>query len=189
MSIHVMTRVWSSGRYEGNQLLLLLALADFADDGGGNVFPSVGKMAEKTRAARRTVQRNLRELVKDGVLLEVRPATRNFPAEYQIILARLDAQPVHEGRQNDTPAGGEGRHPDQSGASSATREGRHGDAQTVNSESSNESVSAQARAREVERTLEAEFEEWYAHYPRKAERRRAEKAFKSARGAARVSRS
>ena len=32
----------------------VLALADFADDAGGNVFPSVDKMAEKTRASRRT---------------------------------------------------------------------------------------------------------------------------------------
>ena len=55
MSIRVMTQVWGSGRFDGNQLLLLLALADLADDGGGNVFPSVQKMAEKTRAARRTV--------------------------------------------------------------------------------------------------------------------------------------
>ena len=41
-------------------MLLLMALADFADDAGGNMLPSVDKMAEKTRASRRTVQRNLR---------------------------------------------------------------------------------------------------------------------------------
>ena len=99
MSIRVMTQVWGSGRFDGNQLLLLLVLADFADDGGGNVFPSLQKMAEKTRAARGTVQRNLRELAKDGVLLEVRRPTRNFPAEYRIMLAKLRPQgPTPQGR-------------------------------------------------------------------------------------------
>ena len=74
MSIRVMNEVWESRKFEGNQLLLLLALADFASDDGGNVFPSVEKMAEKTRASRRTVQRNLRKLEDEGVLIEVRHA-------------------------------------------------------------------------------------------------------------------
>ena len=181
MSIRVMTQVWGSGRFDGNQLLLLLALADFADDGGGNVFPSVQKMAEKTRAARRTVQRNLRELVKDGVLVKVRQATRNFPAEYRINLARLQAPPPDEGRQNDAPEGREGRHPDHSGASSATNEGRHGDAQYVNSETSKGPTSARACAREAARTLEEEFEDWYEHYPKRVSRGPAEEAFEKAR--------
>ena len=84
MSIRVMNEVWESRKFEGNQLLLLLALADFASDDGGNVFPSVEKMAEKTRASRRTVQRNLRKLEDEGVLIEVRPASQRFPAEYRI---------------------------------------------------------------------------------------------------------
>ena len=79
MSIRVMNEVWESRKFEGNQLLLLLALADFASDDGGNVFPSVEKMAEKTRASRRTVQRNLRKLEDEGVLIEVRPASQALP--------------------------------------------------------------------------------------------------------------
>ena len=152
-------------------MLLLLALADFADDAGGNVFPSVDKMAEKTRASRRTVQRNLRQLVADGVLVEVRPATRNFPAEYLIALEALQTTPEDKGRQSDTPQD-QGRRPVHSGASSATNEGRHGDAQNVNSDTSRESVKARAR----ERAFEEQFEEWYQHYPRKVSRGAAEKA-------------
>ena len=155
MSIRVMTQVWGSGRFDGNQLLLLLALADFADDGGGNVFPSVQKMAEKTRAARRTVQRNLRELVKDGVLVEVRRATRNFPAEYRINLARLQAPPSDEGR--------------------------HGDAQPVNSETLKGPANKRACARGAARTLEGEFEDWYQHDPKSVSRGPAEEAFEKVR--------
>ena len=155
-------------------MLLLLALADFADDAGGNVFPSVDKMAEKTRTSRRTVQRNLRQLVADGVLVEVRPATRNFPAEYLIALEALQPTPEDKGRQSDTPQD-QGRRPVHSGASSETNEGRHGDARTVNSDTSKE-----ARARE--REFEEQFEEWYQQYPRKVSRGPAEKALRKALG-------
>ena len=133
-------------------MLLLLALADFADDAGGNVFPSVDKMAEKTRTSRRTVQRNLRQLVADGVLVGVRPATRNFPAEYLIALEALQPTPEDKGRQSDTPQD-QRRRPVHSGASIATNEGRHGDAQNVNSDTSNESVKACARVRERSRRI------------------------------------
>ena len=103
MSILVMSQVWESRKCEGNQLLLLLALADFASDDGGDVFPSVAKMAEKTRASRRTVQRNLRKLEDEGVLIEVRPTSQRFPAEYRVVLEALRAPPEDVGRQSDTP--------------------------------------------------------------------------------------
>ena len=151
MSIRVMNEVWESRKFEGNQLLLLLALADFASDDGGNVFPSVEKMAEKTRASRRTVQRNLRKLEDEGVLIEVRPASQRFPAEYRIVLEALRRPP--EG------------------------EGRHGDAPTVKKNPSRESVNG----REREKILKEEFDDWYQHYPKKVSRGAAEKALARAR--------
>ena len=151
MSIRVMNEVWESRKFEGNQLLLLLALADFASDDGGNVFPSVEKMAEKTRASRRTVQRNLRKLEDEGVLIEVRPASQRFPAEYRIVLEALRRPP--EG------------------------EGRHGDTQTVKKNPSRESVNG----REREKILKEEFDDWYQHYPKKVSRGAAEKALARAR--------
>ena len=81
---HVMTHVWDCGQYNGSKLLLLLALADFAHDDGGNVYPSVDTLAQKTRCDRRTVQRNLRQLEGEGAILLVRAATRHGPAEYQL---------------------------------------------------------------------------------------------------------
>ena len=151
MSIRVMNEVWESRKFEGNQLLLLLALADFASDDGGNVFPSVEKMAEKTRASRRAVQRNLRKLEDEGVLIEVRPASQRFPAEYRIVLEALRRPP--EG------------------------EGRHGDALTVKRNPSRESVNG----REREKILKEEFDDWYQHYPKKVSRGAAEKALARAR--------
>ena len=185
MSILVMSQVWESKKYEGNQLLLLLALADFASDDGGDVFPSVEKMAAKTRASRRTVQRNLRQLEDEGVLIEVRPASQRFPAEYRIVLEALRTPPEDVGRQSDTPDEGrhgdapedpQGRHSDHSGASSATFLGRHGDAQTVKKNPLRESINARAR----ERVLKEEFDNWYQHYPKKVSRGAAERAFGTA---------
>ena len=177
MSIRVMNEVWESRKFEGNQLLLLLALADFASDDGGNVFPSVEKMAEKTRASRRTVQRNLRKLEDEGVLIEVRPASQRFPAEYRIVLEALRRPPEGEGRYGDAPEGRQGRHSDHPGASSATILGRHGDAQTVKKNPSRESVNG----REREKILKEEFDDWYQHYPKKVSRGAAEKALARAR--------
>ena len=173
MSIRMMMQV-EQRKIRRELMLLLMALTDITDDDAGNVFPSVDKMAEKTRASRRMVQRNLHQLVADGVLVEVRPATRNFPAEYLIALEALQPTPEDKGRQSDTPQD-QGRRPVHSGASSETNEGRHGDARTVNSDTSKE-----ARARE--REFEEQFEEWYQQYPRKVSRGPAEKALRKALG-------
>ncbi|MFZ0662146.1 MAG: helix-turn-helix domain-containing protein, partial [Acidobacteriaceae bacterium] len=68
MSIRVMTAVWDRGkRYEGGSLLVLLALADWADD-GGRCYPSVTQLAEKSRLTERQVYSVLRDLKGDRVL-------------------------------------------------------------------------------------------------------------------------
>ena len=138
MSIRVMTHVWDCGQYNGSKLLLLLALADFAHDDGGNVYPSVDTLAQKTRCDRRTVQRNLRQLEGEGAILLVRPATRHGPAEYQIGAAFC------------RPSEGQGRHPVPLGAASDPNQGRRDAAQPVSKEPPKESINARERAREIE---------------------------------------
>ena len=101
-----MSAVWESAEYSGSTLLLLLALADYAQDDGGKVFPSVDSLAAKTRCDRRTVQRNLRRLQTDGAIVEVAPGTRRSPAEYKIGAAFC------------RPSQDVGRHPVRSGAAS-----------------------------------------------------------------------
>ena len=155
MSIRVMNEVWESRKFEGNQLLLLLALADFASDDGGNVFPSVEKMAEKTRASRRTVQRNLRKLEDEGMLIEVRPASQRFPAEYRIRPGSPTKTPQKARGVMVTPK--------------PLRRIRQ----------KNPSTRASARARE--RVIREEFDNWYQHYPKKVSRGAAEGPFGKAR--------
>src|SRR5918911_5044637 len=67
MSIKVMSRVWEESRQSGGALLVLLAIADFADD-AGVAFPSIRTLARKARLSGRQVQRVIAQLVQDGEL-------------------------------------------------------------------------------------------------------------------------
>jgi len=67
MSIRVMSRVWKSSRAKGGELLVLLGIADHADD-HGYAFPSVSTLAQKARLTVRQVQRVLKQLVARGEL-------------------------------------------------------------------------------------------------------------------------
>ncbi len=67
MSIRIMTEVWAGEEKRQSHLLVLLAIADHADD-QGVAYPSVGRIAEKSRMSKRQVQRVLRDLVADDRL-------------------------------------------------------------------------------------------------------------------------
>lgn len=67
MSIRVMNNVWESSKATGSTLLVLLAIADFADD-DGQAYPGVSRLAKKARISERTVQRACSELGRLGEL-------------------------------------------------------------------------------------------------------------------------
>jgi hypothetical protein len=70
MSVRTMSRVWSDSQHAGSELLMLLAIADFADD-DGNAYPSVAALARKCRMQPRNANYVLVALQKSGEL-EVR---------------------------------------------------------------------------------------------------------------------
>lgn len=70
MSIRIWTAVWTNSRHSGSELLMLLALADFADD-EGLAYPSIATLARKCRMSTRNVNLILAQLRKGGEL-EVR---------------------------------------------------------------------------------------------------------------------
>lgn len=92
MSIRVMTAIWETCLYNGNRLVVLLALADWANDEGGRVFPSLETLAGKARLTVRTAQHCLRRLQKDGVILSVGATRggRGKVTEYKINLERVN---------------------------------------------------------------------------------------------------
>jgi helix-turn-helix protein len=68
MSVYVSTWVWKYSRSEGNDRLVLLAIADAADEDGTNAWPAVGTLATKTRLSERTIQRCVKALAEMGEL-------------------------------------------------------------------------------------------------------------------------
>ena len=68
MSIKVMSHVWDNSKQKGAALLLLLALADMADE-NGDCYPSTERLAKKARVDVRSAQRTIKRLIEDGELI------------------------------------------------------------------------------------------------------------------------
>lgn len=85
MSIRVMTYVWEHSMQKGTPLLLLLAIADFADK-DGRAYPAIGTLAKRIRMSHRNTQRAVAVLV-DSKELVVKPnAGPNGSHLFQIII-------------------------------------------------------------------------------------------------------
>jgi hypothetical protein len=116
MSIKVMTDVWAHADCSGSELLVLLALADFCDDDGQNIYPSMPTLAKKARLSVKQARRVVQNLVKLD-LVEIVEAGgwdrgRNRSNSYRIKLETLRAKgtpklgvPHSHPREDGTPAG------------------------------------------------------------------------------------
>jgi hypothetical protein len=86
MSIAIMSRVWAESQHKGSELLLLLAIADNAND-QGVAYPSVRTLAKKTRLHPHHVKKLLRVLEASGELVTHVGAGPRGCNEYQIELS------------------------------------------------------------------------------------------------------
>jgi DNA-binding transcriptional regulator YhcF (GntR family) len=68
LSIKVMTWVWDAFPASGSELLAMLALADWANDDGGSLYPSIRAIADKIRVSESQARRILRKFEADGYL-------------------------------------------------------------------------------------------------------------------------
>lgn len=68
VSVRVSAWVWDRSTVSGNSLLVLLAIADHANDAGGGAWPSVRTLAAKVRIDERSVRRILRRLETAGMI-------------------------------------------------------------------------------------------------------------------------
>lgn len=73
MSVRVMSRVWERSALGGSELLLLLAIADHADD-EGRAYPSVETLAKKVRMSARNARYLLAKIERSGELTIARNA-------------------------------------------------------------------------------------------------------------------
>ena len=118
-----MDAVLRSGKYGPGETLILVVLADHADD-DGECFPKVETIAERARCTPRSVQRALRKFEGDGAVSVLEESTHHKPKTYVIDLLHLvgdrgdTVSPLRgdRGDNDDT----EGRHSRQSGVTSAT---------------------------------------------------------------------
>ena len=65
MSVAMLSRVWRQSKTRGGPLLVLLAIADFAND-AGQAWPSVKTLAAKSRLSERETRYILRRLERSG---------------------------------------------------------------------------------------------------------------------------
>lgn len=154
MSIRVMTAVWSKAPVEGGELLLLLALADNADD-RGTAYPGIPYLASKARMSDRNVQRCIRKLADAGFIAVTPNAGPGGANKYRINVQMLnelpeDFVPVREARGGDNLSPPAKCHPVTSETAGVTSETAGGDAGvtlTVIEPSEESSQGAQARER------------------------------------------
>jgi hypothetical protein len=86
MSIKVSTKVWQCSRHRSGNLLVLLALADHADD-QGTAWPSIRRLAREARLSERHTRRCLTELAASG---EVEIFPHKAPSGKTLYKIRLD---------------------------------------------------------------------------------------------------
>jgi len=67
MPVKVMTTVWELS-LQSDLKFVLLALADIANDQGGNLFPSIRHIAGKVSKSERQTQRSMKELIDMGMV-------------------------------------------------------------------------------------------------------------------------
>jgi Helix-turn-helix domain len=88
MSIRVMTAVWDHSPYESGELLVLLALADWADD-QGRCWPSVQAIAQKARLKERQVYNILQKFRADEIIQCAPGGGRGHSTNYLINTAKI----------------------------------------------------------------------------------------------------
>ncbi len=95
MSIALMSLVWKHGPPDRSQRLLMLAIADSAND-QGICWPSTKLLAGKSCMSVRSVLRSLKALEQQGWLSVKRKSYEAKGNRYEIILARLGASVSHD---------------------------------------------------------------------------------------------
>ena len=91
MSIRIMSQVWDNGPDDRNELLVLLALADFAND-EGECWPSMIGVAEKSRMTERGAQKVIRRLEECGWIKTDTGGGRGGKNKYRILAANPERE-------------------------------------------------------------------------------------------------
>jgi hypothetical protein len=91
MSIKIMTRVWAESKAKSSKLLLLLAIADFADD-NGFAWPGMDTLAEKIRMTTQSVRNLTQDLMQAGELVKISRADQGRTNLYIVMTGITDEE-------------------------------------------------------------------------------------------------
>lgn len=135
MSVEVMSLVWKAFPGAGTELLTMLACADWCNDAGGSLFPSIATVAQRTRVSESQARRNMHALIQAGWLEVVGNAKGGLakggrvgaPRHYQLNVERLraHAHAVGNPRMDDTLPAREALAPTCKKGRTHAREGSH----------------------------------------------------------------
>ncbi|MDB6454729.1 helix-turn-helix domain-containing protein [Falsirhodobacter sp. 20TX0035] len=95
MSIKIMSAVFESETLGPTQRLIMLALADHADD-SGRCYPSIARLCQRTGLGERAVQNNIRALVEAGYISIVPNAGQGLANLYFVRPTPAPDAPPHE---------------------------------------------------------------------------------------------
>lgn len=93
MSIKVMSEVWATPCGSTSAKIVMLAIADHAND-NGHAWPSITGIAKKCDMSRRNVMRIIQSLEKDGLLKPNRDPGRTTRYSIQLVTLRQRCQRV-----------------------------------------------------------------------------------------------
>lgn len=97
MSIQAIAAVWDFP-VTPQEKLVLLVMADHADERGGSVFPSVARIMQMSGLSERVVQRTTGGLIEVGLIEVVRAAQPGRPTEYRILIEGVERMPLRTPR-------------------------------------------------------------------------------------------
>jgi hypothetical protein len=101
MSIEIMSKVWASSIHKGSSLLLLLAIADNANNDGG-AFPGIDYLAHKVRMSRRQTQRLVQELDQSNELAVIWGGVGPKSSHYYYVLVGKSPEEISAIKQEFT---------------------------------------------------------------------------------------
>jgi hypothetical protein len=112
MSISLMDAAWRNFPGGGSDLLVLLKMADLADDEGGNLFPSIGYLASFVRLSTGQTRRVVHRLIDEGWISVVANSAGGAPGSsrhYHIDVPKLTAGMSARGGASARAGAGAGR--------------------------------------------------------------------------------
>jgi hypothetical protein len=91
MSLKAMMHVWEHSQARANDRLVLLAIADEANDEGKNAWPSIRRLAAKANCSKTTVVDSIKRLEASNELVVRRPERqgRGRFSQYEVVLRKV----------------------------------------------------------------------------------------------------